>query len=59
MSDNLLVTFHKLNTQVLSLSPASPKPNINFNLIEFLKNLNNGIMKVLNILIQMIVFVDC
>ncbi|WP_368678015.1 hypothetical protein [Acinetobacter lactucae] len=39
MSDNLLVTFHKLNTQVLSLSPSSPKPNINFNLIEFFEKL--------------------
>ncbi|MFW1689436.1 hypothetical protein ACG9H2_05570 [Acinetobacter ursingii] len=39
MSDNVLITFHKLNAQVLALSEKSPKPNINFNLIEFFQKL--------------------
>jgi len=39
MTDRLLITFHKLNAQVLALSDKSPKPNVNFNLIDFFNNL--------------------
>lgn len=35
MTDRLLVTFHKLNAQVLSLSEKTPKPNVAINLIDF------------------------
>ncbi|MBF9260990.1 hypothetical protein I0P11_07535 [Acinetobacter baumannii] len=39
MTDRLLVTFHKLNAQVLALSEKSPKPIVSFDLIEFFENL--------------------
>lgn len=39
MTDRLLVTFHKLNAQVLALSDKSPKPIVNFDLIEFFEYL--------------------
>ncbi|WP_180055807.1 hypothetical protein [Acinetobacter sp. YH12142] len=39
MSNNLLVTFHKLNAQVLPLSPTGLKPNVAFNLLDFFENL--------------------
>lgn len=39
MSNNLLVTFHKLNAQILPLSPTGLKPNVQFSLLDFFENL--------------------
>jgi hypothetical protein len=40
VSENIIVTFHELNAQVLSLSKDSPRPNnINLNILDLFENL--------------------